>query len=156
MDPPSGLKHRSSKISVGSTVERFNFFSVPMTALLETIKDIDNRLSNRHIDLDPGGYWLVMVDRANQQLKVEHYSNNINESGLAVDPETGEVIACQGGAKRLPTLVLTGRSAKELCVKIFEQLDRCPVTMLDHAAYLGRELMRAELSLTHCWDYIQD
>ncbi|MGA1621290.1 MAG: DUF4346 domain-containing protein [Synechocystis sp.] len=130
-----------------------------MTALLDTIQaiqTIDNRLSNRHIDLDPGGYWLVMVDRANQQLKVEHYSNNIDERGLAVDPETGEVIACQGGAKRLPTLTLTGRSAKELCVKIFEQLETCPVTLLDHAAYLGRELMRAELCLTQGWDYIQD
>jgi dihydropteroate synthase len=130
-----------------------------MTALLDTIQaiqTIDNRLSNRHIDLDPGGYWLVMVDRANQQLKVEHYSNNIDERGLAVDPETGEVIACQGGAKRLPTLMLTGRSAKELCVKIFEQLETCPVTLLDHAAYLGRELMRAELCLTQGWDYIQD
>lgn len=130
-----------------------------MTALLDTIQaiqTIDNRLSNRHIDLDPGGYWLIMVDRANQQLKVEHYSNNIDERGLAVDPETGEVIACQGGAKRLPTLMLTGRSAKELCVKIFEQLEPCPVTLLDHAAYLGRELMRAELCLTQGWDYIQD
>ena len=127
-----------------------------MTALLDTIKHIDDQLSNRHIDLDPGGYWLVMVDRANQQLKVEHYSNDIDERGLAVDPETGEVIACKGGAKRLPTLTLTGRTAKELCVKIFETLENCPVTLLDHAAYLGRELMRAELCLTHGWDYIQD
>ena len=127
-----------------------------MTALLDTIKSIDDQLSNRHIDLDPGGYWLVMVDQEHRHLTVEHYSNNIDDRGLAVDPETGEVIACKGGAKRLPTLTLTGRSAKELCVKIFEQLDNCPVTMLDHAAYLGRELMRAELCLTHGWDYIQD
>ena len=127
-----------------------------MTALLDTIKHIDDQLSNRHIDLDPGGYWLVLLDQTNKQLTVEHYSNDIDEQGLAVDPETGEVIACKGGEKRLPTLTLTGRSAKELCVKIFEQLENCPVTMLDHAAYLGRELMRAELCLTHGWDYIQD
>lgn len=127
-----------------------------MTVLLDSIKNIDDRLSNRHIDLDPGGYWLVMVDSQNQQLKVEHYSNNIDERGLAVDPETGEVIACKGGAKRFPTLTLTAHSAKELCVKLFEQLDPCPVTLLDHAAYLGRELMRAEFCLTHGWDYIQD
>jgi dihydropteroate synthase len=131
-------------------------FTDRMTVLLDTIKHIDDQLSNRHIDLDPGGYWLVMVDRVNQCLKVEHYSNNIDERGLAVDPETGEVIACQGGTKRLPTLILTGRTAKELCVKIFETLEVCPVTMLDHAAYLGRELMRAELCLTQDWDYIQD
>jgi dihydropteroate synthase len=127
-----------------------------MTALLETIKDIDDRLSHRHLDLDPGGYWLVIVDQENQQLKVEHYSNDIDERGLAVDPETGEVITCRKGMKRLPTLILTGQTAKELCVKIFEQLEHCPVTKGEHAAYLGRELMRAELSLTHGWDYIQD
>jgi dihydropteroate synthase len=97
-----------------------------------------------------------MIDQENQQLKVEHYSNTIDERGLAVDPETGEVIACKGGVKRSPTLIVTGRTAKELCVKIFETLEHCPVTRLDHAAYLGRELMRAELCLTHGWNYIQD
>ena len=68
-----------------------------MTALLDTIKHIDDQLSNRHIDLDPGGYWLVLLDQTNKQLTVEHYSNDIDEQGLAVDPETGEVIACKGG-----------------------------------------------------------
>lgn len=127
-----------------------------MPVLLDTIKTIDDRLSNRSIDLDPAGYWLVIVEREAQQLKVEHYNNDINAQGLAVDPETGEVIACKGGKKRLPTLTLTGRTAKEVCVKIFEELDYCPVTMLNHAAYLGRELMRAELALSHGWEYIQD
>lgn len=127
-----------------------------MSALLDTIKSIDDRLSNRHIDLDPGGYWLVIVDRDNQHLIVECYSNTIDDRGLAVDPDTGDVIACSGGPKRLPFLTITGRTAKEVCVKIFEELAACPVTMLDHAAYLGRELMRAELCLTHGWDYIQD
>jgi len=127
-----------------------------MPALIDTVKSIDDQLSRRHIDLDPAGYWLVMVERGEGLLKVEHYSNDINDRGLAVDPETGEVIACQGGRKRLPTLTLTGHTAKELCVKIFEELEPCPVTMLNHAAYLGRELMRAELALTHGGEYIQD
>ncbi|AGF53217.1 slr0651 [Synechocystis sp. PCC 6803] len=127
-----------------------------MLALIDTVKSIDNQLSRRHIDLDPAGYWLVMVEREAGVLKVEHYSNDINDQGLAVDPETGEVIACQGGRKRLPSLTLTGRTAKELCVKIFEELESCPVTMLNHAAYLGRELMRAELALTGGGEYIQD
>jgi dihydropteroate synthase len=127
-----------------------------MLALIDTVKSIDNQLSRRHIDLDPAGYWLVMVEREAGVLKVEHYSNDINDQGLAVDPETGEVIACQGGRKRLPSLTLTGRTAKELCVKIFEELEPCPVTMLNHAAYLGRELMRAELALTGGGEYIQD
>ncbi len=127
-----------------------------MPAFLDTIKTIDDQLSNRAIELDPAGYWLVMVEWEAQQLKVEHYSNDINDQGLAVDPETGEVIACKGGKKRLPTLTLRGRTAKELCVKIFEQLEPCPVTMLNHAAYLGRELMRAELALRQDGEYIQD
>jgi dihydropteroate synthase len=127
-----------------------------MPAFLDTIKTIDDQLSNRPIELDPAGYWLVIVEWEAQQLKVEHYSNDINDQGLAVDPETGEVIACKGGKKRLPTLTLRGRTAKELCVKIFEQLQPCPVTMLNHAAYLGRELMRAELALSQGGEYIQD
>ncbi|MFP4101864.1 DUF4346 domain-containing protein, partial [Coleofasciculus sp.] len=42
------------------------------------------------------------------------------------------------------------------CVVIFEQTQPCPVTMLDHAAYLGREFMRAEFALISGQEYVQD
>ncbi|MGK7954740.1 MAG: DUF4346 domain-containing protein, partial [Crocosphaera sp.] len=46
--------------------------------------------------------------------------------------------------------------AKELCVKVIEKNENCSITMLDHAAYLGREFMRAEMALIQGTEYIQD
>jgi dihydropteroate synthase len=52
--------------------------------------------------------------------------------------------------------LFTGRTAKELCVEIFEKTDFNPVSMFDHAAYLGREAQRAELAMLQQIEYIQD
>jgi dihydropteroate synthase len=41
-------------------------------------------------------------------------------------------------------------------VKILEETQPTPVTFLDHAAYLGREFVRAELALVTGQEYIQD
>jgi dihydropteroate synthase len=41
-------------------------------------------------------------------------------------------------------------------VKIFEEQEPPPVTQLKHAAYLGRELVRAEIALVTGQDYVQD
>lgn len=128
-----------------------------MTALLlESIKTIDDKLSNRHISLDLGGYWLIYLNRDAQFLCVKHFSNNINEQGLAVDSVTGEIIPCKGVVERKPTVILQARTAKELCVQLFESEQIYPITMLNHAAYLGRELVRAEMALINNTEYIQD
>ena len=76
---------------------------------------------------------------------------------MAVDPNTGEVIAC-GGKKveRVAETLYTARTAKEMCVKVIEEPQPCPITMLDHAAYLGREFTRAEYALITGEEYIQD
>ena len=55
-----------------------------------------------------------------------------------------------------PTIILQARTAKELCVKLFELEENYPITMLNHAAYLGRDLVRAEIALMNGTDYIQD
>ncbi|MGL5032952.1 MAG: DUF4346 domain-containing protein, partial [Microcystaceae cyanobacterium] len=96
--------------------------SVTTITLLDSIKAIDDRLSNRYIELDAGGYWIIYIDPEKQLLGVKHYSNAINEKGLAVDPETGEVIPCKGSVERQPTQILTARTAKEMCVKLFEEM----------------------------------
>ena len=127
-----------------------------MSELEQTIKKIDDKLSKRPIDLDPGGYFIIYVDRENNLICAKHFTNVINEKGLAVDPETGEVIAARGKVNRTAERLFTGRSAKELCVKVIEENPDCPITMLDHAAYLGREFMRAEMALVQGTDYIQD
>ena len=127
-----------------------------MNQLEENIKSIDDRLSKRHIDLDPSGYFIIYLDREKQLICAKHFTNVINEKGLAVDPATGKVIPAKGKVNRTAETLFTGRTAKELAVKIIEQTQPCPLTMLDHAAYLGREFTRAEYALITGAEYIQD
>jgi dihydropteroate synthase len=127
-----------------------------MTLLTDNSIAIDRELSNRQIDLDPHGYFIVYLDRENGLICAKHYTNIIDDRGLAVDPETGKVIPAKGNVQRMNTTLFTGRTAKELCVKLFEETQPCPVGMLDHAAYLGREFIRAEIALQAGTEYIQD
>ena len=127
-----------------------------MTLLTDNLTAIDHQLSNRQIDLDPDGYFIIYVDRETGSICAKHYTNVIDDRGLAVDPETGKVIPAKGSVTRTNTTLFTGRTAKELCVKILEQTQPCPVGMLDHAAYLGREFVRAEIALLSGAEYIQD
>lgn len=117
---------------------------------------LDDKLSNRFIELDPAGYFIIYVDRDADLICAKHYSNVINDKGLACDPETGEPLPCNLKKERVPTAVFTGRTAKELCIKIFEDTKPCPIGFLDHAAYLGREFVRAEMALISGQEYIQD
>jgi dihydropteroate synthase len=127
-----------------------------MTLLTTNLTAIDSELSNRDIELDPYGYFIIYVDRADGLICAKHYTNVINDRGLAVDPETGKVIPAKGKVTRTNTTLYVGRTAKELCVKILEQTEASPVSMLDHAAYLGREFVRAEMALLSGAEYIQD
>ncbi len=120
------------------------------------LTELDNQLSKRDIKLDPAGYWIIYLDREASLICAKHYTNVINERGLAVDPETGKVIAAKGKVERTATTLFTGRTAKEICVKIFEETTTTPITMFDHAAYLGREFTRAEYALRMGKEYIQD
>ncbi|MTJ08475.1 MULTISPECIES: DUF4346 domain-containing protein [unclassified Anabaena] len=127
-----------------------------MALLLEDLTAIDNKLSQRHIDLDPNGYFIIYIDPNERLIYAKHFTNVIDERGLAVDPETGKVIPARGKVERTHTTVFSGRTAKELCIKVFEETSGCPVTFLDHAAYLGREFVRAEMALVTGKEYIQD
>ena len=84
-----------------------------------------------------------------------HYS-----TGLACDPETGQVIPCTPGYVRAPSRVYRGQTAKEISVSVLEQHTTDgrlpPCTHLEHANYLGREFQRAEFALLTGQDYIQD
>jgi dihydropteroate synthase len=129
---------------------------VAMGLTIEDLAAIDNKLSQRHIDLDSGGYFIIYLNRQEGLICAKHFTNVINEHGLAVDPETGKVIPAREKVERTYTTLFMGRTAKELCVKIFEQTQPCPVTLLDHAAYLGREFVRAEFALVSGQEYVQD
>jgi len=80
--------------------------------------------------LDPEGYFVVYPDRSKQCLLLEHYSN-------------------QGVLDR----VFESASPAALYTTVIEQ---ALISRLDHAAYLGRELARAEQALKTSESYVQD
>lgn len=82
------------------------------------------------LKLDPAGYFVVTPDRVHQQLVIEHYSN-----------------------KGLLNRIFTADTAAAMYTHIIK-LEL--VSRLDHAAYLGRELARAEQALLNGEDYVQD
>ena len=79
---------------------------------------------------DPKGYFVIFPDGARSILALEHYANN----GVL-------------------TTIIEGRTAAELYMTA---IDRNLVSRLDHAAYLGRELARAEHALSSGQPYVQD
>jgi dihydropteroate synthase len=99
---------------------------------------------------------IIYLDRAAGLICAKHYTNIIDHRGIALDPETGKPIPARGKVGRQHTAIFTGKTAKEICVNLFEQTQPCPITRLDHAAYLGREFVRAEIALITGQEYIQD
>jgi len=83
-----------------------------------------------HLTLDKAGYFVVYPDIRARRLIVEHYTNQ-------------GVLNC----------VLEGNSTGALYAAAIE---RQLLTRLDHAAYLGRELARAERSLLDGTPFVQD
>ena len=122
--------------------------------LEEKIK-IDNDLSNRYIELDPKGYFIIKVDLEEKKIILEHFLNNINKEGYALDPETNEPIKCDTQSKRVSNEIFEGISAKQLGILITEERNDL-ITRFDHALYLGRELQKAEDCLYKKLPYIQD
>ena len=116
---------------------------------------IDNNLSNRFIDLDPNGYFIIKVDLEKNNIILEHFLNNINDDGYALDPETNEPIKCDSQNKRVSNEIFKGISAKQLGIFITEERNDL-ITRFDHALYLGRELQKAEECLYKRLPYIQD
>ena len=122
---------------------------------LEKKIKIDNDLSNRYIDLDPNGYFIIKVDLEENKIILEHFLNNIDKEGYALDPETNEPIKCDSKYKRASNEVFEGISAKQLGILITEERNDL-ITRIDHALYLGRELQKAEECLYKNLQYIQD
>ena len=123
---------------------------------LKSVQEIDERLSKRFINLDPCGYFLISIQESSREIIVERFSNDLDELGRAIDPETGKPISCKGGEKRIPLNTYSGRSAKEIGIQLTEREGSLPISCLDHALYMGRELQKAEECLKSGSKYIQD
>ena len=93
--------------------------------------EIERARSAKRLKLDPAGYFVIMAMKGKEYpLLIEHYSND----------------------GRLKNMV-EGRDAASICATLIEKK---LVSQLDHAAYLGRELVKAETSLISNSKYIQD
>ena len=85
----------------------------------------------RRLKLDPHGYFVIMVMKSRENpLLVEHYSND----GILRN-------------------MIEGKDSASICATLIE---KNLVSQLDHAAYLGRELAKAELSIRMQSRYTQD
>ena len=123
---------------------------------IRSINLLDDKLSRRQIELDPKGYFLIKVEPLTNELIIEHYLNNIDNQGRAIDPESGELIGCKTKSSKQPSNIYRGKSAKEVGIQISEGHGPFPISRLDHAIYIGRELQRAEQCLRNGQQYIQD
>ena len=123
--------------------------------ILEKKIVMDNDLSNRYIELDPNGYFIIKVNLQTKQIILEHYLNKINEEGYALDPKTNEPIKCDSKQIKRCNQTFKGISAKEIGIEITEKRNDL-ISRFDHALYLGRELQKAEECLYKKIPYIQD
>jgi len=85
----------------------------------------------KRLKLDPTGYFVIMVMKGKENpLLIEHYSND-------------------GTLRNM----IEGIDSASICATLIE---KNLISQLDHAAYLGRELAKAELSLISDSRYTQD
>ncbi len=122
---------------------------------LKKLQTIDIELSNREINLDPLGYFIIKVDLKTRKIIVEHYLNNIDMKGMAIDPITKKPIQCDSKEKRKSNQIFIGNTAKELGIEITEKRNDL-ISKFDHALYIGRELQKAEECIKINCKYIQD
>lgn len=99
-------------------------------AIMPSVPRIRAVPTQRPLKLDRVGYFVIIPQPEKGAIVVEHYDYH----------------------DRLQH-ILEGEEAKTLCDTIIEL---GLVSQLDHAAYLGRELMRAELSLRFGFTFVQD
>jgi len=104
----------------------------PVSMALPDIASIpvETATTPQRLRLDPAGYFVVYPDQTHRRITLEHYSNKgvLDRVFAAPDPAA------------LYTTVI----------------DEGLISRLDHAAYLGRELARAEQSLRGGEAYVQD
>lgn len=84
----------------------------------------------RTVDYDPAGYLVITVDRPARQILVRHYRSD-----------------------NTPAHQLRSRNGEAILLAL---LDHDLITQLDHAAYLGAELAKAETALRLGLRYLQD
>lgn len=94
------------------------------------MEEIDIFNFKQNWKLDPKGYFLIKINRDKKIIEVGHCLENNNV-----------------------LKVFKGKNPEEIMYKI---IDENIITLLDHAAYLGKELQKAYIALNHGFKYTQD
>lgn len=118
---------------------------------------LDTFLSSRSLPMDSKGYFMVKLDE--NRIVASFYSCIVNDKGEICDLQGNKIKCCGGGSsRREPMKVWKGRTAKELTTAIFEEWEDAPKLefSIGHAAYIGREVQRAEHCLYSNIPYQQD
>ena len=90
----------------------------------------ESAVTPQRLTLDPAGYFVVYPDQTHNRITLEHYTN-----------------------KGVLDRVFTAAEPTALYASV---IDARLISRLDHAAYLGRELARAEHALRTGDPYVQD
>lgn len=124
--PPGSVKTVSSTVPTASTA------STAMTAMTASTAQVVQAAGKdpHRVKLDPAGYFVIVPKPQVGKILVEHYAN------------TNEFLR-----------MIRGDNARDIYWTIIQQ---GWVTELSHAAYLGKELTRAELSMQQGTKYVQD
>merc|ERR1711935_272316 len=97
--------------------------------------------------MDSKGYFLVKVDQKRALIVVSFMSCILNDEGEVCDFNGVKISCCNGSKQREATEIFEGRTAKDITVKIFEQWQHASIVSVGHAAYIGREVQKAEDAL---------
>ena len=110
---------------------------------------LDQHLSTRRIVMDSNGYFLVKTDPTEGVIVVSFHSCMVNDNGEVCDLQ-GNRIHCDGPSPK-PMKVWKCKTAKEATTEIFERWANIQKLGLSvgHAAYIGREVQKAEFSLLY-------
>lgn len=103
----------------------------------------------RDVVLDSKGFFVILLDRENEKIIVEHYQAEWNIE--AMKKYSGDWRACMKSQKL--NKIITGKDASEICHTIVRE---GLVSRLEHAAYLGREIQKAEDALKNNLPYEQE
>jgi len=95
------------------------------------------KISQNEVILDPNGFFVIEINKANNQIRVEYYSNVYKQKKIV---------------SGILEIVFTGKKADSLCDTIAKNV---PNLLPTHYLYLGRELQRAENCLEKNIKYFQ-
>ena len=117
---------------------------------------LDQRLSQRFIALDPSGYFLIKLDRDAPNWCLSTTATPSMTRGWPEIPRPVRCCAATGQCSSAPFSRLPRQYGQTAGHPAHGREAPHPVSRLDHALYLGRELQKAEQCLRDGTVYVQD